>query len=120
MLYSFNGYEYKGLGGERMTYEQEVIRSVFDAYIGDIKAVSNKDRPTVDMLEKVKNKAIKALEQPTRKVGKWILHEENSASSSYHCSVCNRLINVLWNEELSDYSYCHCGAEMVGIENGSN
>ncbi len=52
-----------------------------------------------------------------RKQGKWILHEENSASSSYHCSVCNRLINVLWSEELSDYPYCHCGAEMRGENN---
>ena len=47
-----------------------------------------------------------------RKQGEWIFHEENSASSSYRCSVCNRLINVLWSEELSDYPYCHCGAEM--------
>ena len=53
-----------------------------------------------------------------RKQGEWILHEENSASSSYHCSVCNRLINVLWSEELSDYPFCHCGAEMRGEENG--
>ena len=52
-----------------------------------------------------------------RKQGEWILHEENSASSSYHCSVCNRLINVLWSEELSDFPYCHCGAEMRGAEN---
>lgn len=54
------------------------------------------------------------------KHGKWILHEENSASSSYHCSVCNRFINVLWSEELSDFPYCHCGAEMRGAENGEN
>lgn len=49
-----------------MKNEQEIVRSVFDAYIRDAKATSaKKDRPTFDMLEKVKNRAIKALEQPT-------------------------------------------------------
>lgn len=47
-----------------MKNEQEIVRSVFDAYIRDAKATSTKkDRPTFDMLEKVKNRAIKALEQ---------------------------------------------------------
>ena len=47
-----------------MTKEQEIVRSVFDAYIRDAKAISTKkDRPTFDMLEEVKNMAIKALEQ---------------------------------------------------------
>lgn len=49
-----------------MKNEQEIVRSVFDAYIRDAKASSTKkDRPTFDMLEEVKNRAIKALEQPT-------------------------------------------------------
>ena len=47
-----------------MKNEQEIVRSVFDAYIRDVKATSTKkDRPTFDMLEEVKNRAIKALEQ---------------------------------------------------------
>lgn len=53
-----------------MKNEQEIIRSVFDAYIREAKAISTKkDRPTFDMLEEVKNMAIKALEQPTQR---WI------------------------------------------------
>lgn len=49
-----------------MKNEQEIVRSVFDAYIRDLKATSTKkDRPTFDMLEEVKNRAIKALNQPT-------------------------------------------------------
>lgn len=49
-----------------MKNEQEIVRSVFDAYIRDLKATSTKkDRPTFDMLEEVKNRAIKALEQQT-------------------------------------------------------
>ena len=44
--------------------EQEVVRSVFRAYINDLKAHSTKtDRPTFKMLEEVKDKVIKALEQ---------------------------------------------------------
>jgi hypothetical protein len=47
-----------------MTNEQEIVRSVFDAYIKDAKATSTKkDRPTFDMLEEVKNRAIKVLGQ---------------------------------------------------------
>lgn len=44
--------------------EQEVVRSVFRAYINDLKAHSTKtDRPTFKILEEVKDKAIKALDQ---------------------------------------------------------
>lgn len=51
-----------------MKREQEIVRSVFDAYIREAKAISTKkDRPTFDMLEKVKNMAIEALEQTTQK-----------------------------------------------------
>lgn len=48
-----------------MKIEQEIIESVFDAYIKDIKAVNEKHEPTIDMLEEVKNRAIKALGQET-------------------------------------------------------
>lgn len=62
------------VSNEREVYEvkneQEIVRSVFDAYIREAKAISTKkDRPTFDMLEEVKNMAIKALEQPTQR---WI------------------------------------------------
>lgn len=62
------------VSNERKVYEmkneQEIVRSVFDAYIREAKAISTKkDRTTFDMLEEVKNIAIKALEQPTQR---WI------------------------------------------------
>lgn len=53
-----------------MENEQEIVRSVFDAYIREAKAISTKkDRPTFDMLEEVKNTTIKALEKHTQR---WI------------------------------------------------
>ena len=52
---------------KELTYEQETVRSVFGAYINDLKAYSSKpDRPTFRKLEEVRDKAIKALEaQPS-------------------------------------------------------
>ena len=48
---------------KELTYEQETVRSVFGAYINDLKAYSSKpDRPTFRKLEEVRDKAIKALE----------------------------------------------------------
>ena len=48
----------------KLTYEQEAVRSVFGAYINDLKAYSSKpDRPTFRKLEEVRDKAIKALGQ---------------------------------------------------------
>ena len=47
-----------------LTYEQETVRSVFGAYINDLKAYSSKpDRPTLRKLEEIRDKAIKALKQ---------------------------------------------------------
>lgn len=49
---------------KELNYEQETVRSVFGAYINDLKAYSSKpDRPTFRKLEEVRDKAIEALEQ---------------------------------------------------------
>lgn len=49
---------------DKLTDEQETVRSVFGAYINDLKAYSSKpDRPMFRRLEEVRDKAIKALEQ---------------------------------------------------------
>ena len=56
-----------------------------------------------------------------RKVGKWI-KEENTLGwdgHSYQCSVCGRSIHLDTEvEDLEDYPYCHCGAEMEIGEDG--
>lgn len=47
----------------KLTDEQETVRSVFGAYINDLKAYSSKpDRPMFRRLEEVRDKAINALE----------------------------------------------------------
>lgn len=64
---------------------------------------------------------------PTRKKGKWIkgnTHEkydyfgDRVRVADYTCSVCGRVIEDIgidddsFTDKLSDYPYCHCGAEM--------
>ncbi len=55
-----------------------------------------------------------------RKPGKWIKEEDTLGwdGHSYQCSVCGRSIHLDTEvEDLEDYPYCHCGAEMRGTEN---
>ena len=61
---------------------------------------------------------IKALEQEPRK-GKWIKEKSIYGwdGRSYQCSVCGRSIHLdTVVEDLVDYPYCHCGAEMSEVE----
>ena len=59
------------------------------------------------------------IEIKERKVGKWIKEYDNSALDGlYHCSVCSRKLWIPKEESVSDYPYCHCGAEIRGSENG--
>ena len=60
-----------------MKNEQEIVKAVFDAYIRDMKAVNEKHEPTIDMLEEVKNRAIKALGQNT--VSEEVYNDEYTA-----------------------------------------
>ena len=61
---------------------------------------------------------IKALEQEPRK-GKWIKEKSIYGwdGRSYQCSVCGRSIHLdIAVEDLADYPYCHCGADMREVE----
>ena len=53
--------------------------------------------------------------------GEWRVHSHCSDGFSYKCSLCGRVVNQgYWfkqKEILSVYPYCHCGAEMVAVEN---
>lgn len=57
--------------------------------------------------------------QPERPKGKWILVKEYAKIAAYKCSECGR--NV-WDDTgysvMKDYPFCHCGAEMIGVEDG--
>lgn len=61
-------------------------------------------------------KVIAKLVYKERPTGEW---EEIESSSDighrfYHCSVCNRFLDVMTadGETLEDYPFCHCGADM--------
>lgn len=55
---------------------------------------------------------------PTRKKGKWIKVTETEFGIGYKCSECGRFIltESIDERKLKDYPYCHCGAEMRGVE----
>ena len=72
------------------------------------------DGESWDEIDEAYNMAIKYLKE--RHHGKWILQSHSIDGFFYTCSVCNRMIrvsnNLKDNESLSDYPYCHCGADM--------
>lgn len=50
------------------------------------------------------------------KRGRWV-HDGSGydrRDNWYHCSECNRALNLICGEKLEDYPYCHCGARMEG------
>lgn len=51
-------------------------------------------------------------ERPT---GKWLENKgKDLRDCFYTCSQCGRTINVICGETLSDFPFCHCGADMRG------
>lgn len=53
---------------------------------------------------------------PTHKKGHWIKQENTKTTDLYRCSICGRSIILCKGAFLKDYPYCHCGAEMQGVE----
>lgn len=61
--------------------------------------------------------------QPVKR-GRWV-HDGSGydrRDNWYHCSECNRALNLICGEKLEDYPYCHCGARMIkdGEQNENN
>jgi len=77
-----------------------------------------------DLLNAIYNTQKKAIEdlpsvQPKPKTGHWIREETVYGwdGKSYQCSCCGRSIHLdTVMEDLDDYPYCHCGADMRGTE----
>lgn len=71
-----------------------------------------REQHAVKILEAL-NMAIKALEQPERKRGKWI---EFPNLMAYKCSECGRIIQTTDGRRnvSRHYPFCHCGADMRG------
>ena len=51
-----------------------------------------------------------------RTQGEWI--NLIDIKNLYKCSICGRTIGLTHNETLSDYPFCHCGADMRSNNEG--
>lgn len=84
-----------------MTNEQNVVRAVFSSYINDIKAYStNPNRPTIKMLEDVRDKAIEALEEVEKhkETFDWCTGCKEYDSEAHCCHRWSKCINETVNE----------------------
>ena len=80
-------------------------------------AVGKGEEPSGKIYEEHKL-ILELLEQEPRK-GKWIKEKSIYGwdGRSYQCSVCGRSIHLdIAVEDLADYPYCHCGADMREVE----
>ena len=78
----------------------------------------NEDR-TVENYKELLKECYEVLPSVTaqQKTGHWIKDYDNSALDGlYHCSVCGRKLWIPKEDSVSDYPYCHCGADMRGDE----
>lgn len=83
------------------------------------------DYETINLYEHSKHPNCPLVEIEERRVGKWILNDNQGVQAVgyliYHCSECNREISSKYHGKMSllkEYPYCHCGAEMEISEDG--
>ena len=97
-------------------------RTMVDGNIStyEICALTQSVLSTEDLCDK-RNHNCPLVDIQERKVGKWIY---DKASQNWRCSVCNETPKTLGYVGTADFmekefTFCnHCGAEMVGAENG--
>ena len=85
---------------------EEVIETLKGIVFNGFDRTTRKERQALDL-------AIKALED--RPQGEWIHVYTDIANYFYKCSICGREIKIK-GKPLSDYPFCHCGADMRGKE----
>jgi len=44
----------------------------------------------------------------------WIKEDNGKTTDLYRCSICGRSIMLCKNADLTNYPFCHCGADMRG------
>jgi len=52
-----------------------------------------------------------------RPKGEWIKEPNGRTTDIYRCSVCKRSIMLCKGANLTNYPFCHCGADMGGNKN---
>ena len=67
-------------------------------------------------VDEMKNKPQKSFAYEYRAKGHWIEYPElnDSLFDYYKCSECKRVIKVVRGGSLSQFPFCHCGADMRG------
>lgn len=83
----------------------------------DAKTISDCISSTSSKCREVLERKLQALQpvQPKSKTGHWVKEESPFGwdGHSYQCSECGRSIHLdTMVEDLTDYPYCHCGADM--------
>ena len=78
------------------------------------KPTSDPRRCGIELCEAV-DMAIKALQEPERKKGKWISELKDDGDSLLRCSICNYPVSYFWGRT----NFCpECGADLRGKNNG--
>ena len=98
-----------------MTREEKAVYE-FEDILGELGS-------TVEVTEDLKEACRTAIETLKPKEGHWIKEKSLHGwdGKSYQCSVCCRSIHIDPEvEDLTDYPYCHCGAKMVELQEGSD
>lgn len=61
-------------------------------------------------------RAVRLLPYEERSHGRWVFKDLHNGKTWYECSICGRKIHVGDKVQLSDFPFCHCGADMRGDE----
>lgn len=106
--------------GVKIKMNNTINRDTVLDLINDVKRANGfKDYSYYEYLfDQVDNMPMSVLEN---NVGKWLKEETIHGwdGFSYQCSECGRSIHLDTEvEDLTDYPYCHCGAEMERMNNG--
>lgn len=71
--------------------------------------------PTVEIATKLQPNCNNLQPNCNKLQGEWVHIHTDFAKYHYKCSICGRQINT-HGAPLSDYPFCHCGADMRGAE----
>ena len=83
-----------------------------------VKEVTGMSLPWNDRHYEALQMAIKALEEPERKTGRWMPDNNNYYEERYICSACGKSYKVDTCMGKPMWQFCPCGAKMEDTTNG--